>query len=104
MNMLLPKELSKTIKVYTTNITVDASCVVEHNSRMCRRRISCTKTWVRSGQYFNIFMVTLVAASSFILFHAARSLELLRMMLPRTRAGNFGVKKFRCPTASKKFF
>ena len=31
MNMLLPNELSKTI-VYTTNITVDASCVVEHNS------------------------------------------------------------------------
>lgn len=34
MNMLLPKELSKTFKVYTTNITVDASCVVEHNSRI----------------------------------------------------------------------
>ena len=42
--MLLPKELSKTIKVYTTNITVDASfvslvprlasCVIEHNSRI----------------------------------------------------------------------
>ena len=41
-----------------------------------------------------IFMVTSVAASSFVLFHAARSLELLdlRMMLPRTRVGNFGVK------------
>ena len=42
------------------------------------------KNWVRSVQYF-IFMVISVAASSFVLFHDARSLELLRMMLPRTR-------------------
>ena len=61
------------------------------------------KTGLRSGQYF-IFMVISVAASSFVLFHDARSLELLRMMLPRTRVGNFGVKKFRCPTASTNFF
>ena len=47
----------------------------------------CTKTWVRSSQYF-IFMVASVAASSFVLFHAVRSLELLRMMLPRARVGN----------------
>ena len=40
-------------------------------------------------------MVASVAASSFVLFHAARSLKLLRMMprLPRIRVGNFGVKK-----------
>ena len=60
------------------------------------------KTWVRSGQYF-MFIVTSVAARSFVLFHAARSLELLRMMLPRMRVGNFGVKKFCCPTASGSF-
>ena len=42
-------------------------------------------------------MVALVAASSFVLFHAARSLKLLRMMLPRTRVGNFGVKNFLLP-------
>ena len=35
------------------------------------RRLSCTKTLVRSGQYF-IFMVDSVAASSFVLFHATR--------------------------------
>ena len=44
------------------------------------------------GQYF-IFVVASDAASSTVFFHAARSLKLLRMMLPHTRVGNFGVKK-----------
>ena len=42
-------------------------------------------------------MVASVAASSSVLFHAARSLKLLRMMLPLTRVGNFSVKKFSLP-------
>ena len=57
----------------------------------------------KRGQYF-IFMVASVAARSFVLFHAARGLELLKMMLPRARVGNFGVKKFSLPTGSTKFF
>ena len=39
-------------------------------------------------------MVASVVASSFVLFHAARSLELLRMMLPHTHVGNFGIEIF----------
>ena len=54
----------------------------------------------KHGQYF-IFMVASVAA---ILFHAPRGLELLKMMLPRTRVGNFGIKIFSLPTASTKLF
>ena len=54
------------------------------------RRLSWTKALVRIGQYF-IFMVASVAASSFVLIHAAWSLELLRMMLPCTCIGNFGM-------------
>ena len=49
-------------------------------------------------------MVALVAASSFVLLHAAQSLELLRMMLPRTRVGNFGVKKFSFPVGFYEIF
>ena len=48
------------------------------------------------GKAVSIFMVTLDAASSFVLFHAAWSLKLLRMMLP-PRVGNFAVKKFSLP-------
>ena len=58
---------------------------------------------VRSSQYF-IFMVTSVAASSFVVFLDAQSLELLRMMLPRTRVGNFSVKKISLPDSFYEFF
>ena len=42
-------------------------------------------------------MVASVAASSFVLFHAAQSLKFLRMMLPCACVGNFGVKELLLP-------
>ena len=57
----------------------------------------------KKRQYF-IFIVTSVVASSFVLFHAARSLKLLRMMLPRTLIENFGVKIFLLPDGFYKIF
>ena len=52
----------------------------------------------KHGQYF-IFMVALDAASSFVLFHAGRCLELLEWCV-----GNFGIKKFSLCQLQRKFF
>ena len=38
------------------------------------------------------------------LFHATQSIELLRMILPRTHVGNFGVKKILLPNGFYKIF
>ena len=87
-------------QIPTTVVNMSANT----NDRLANTAVlSCTKTWVRSGQYF-IFMVASAAASCFALFHAARNLELLRMMLPRTRVGNFSVKKFSLPDSFYEIF
>ena len=68
------------------------------------RRAFVHKNLGKKRSVYFIFMVDPAAASSFVLFHAARNLELLRMMLPRTRVGNFGVKKFSFPVCFYEFF
>ena len=98
--VLQAEEWSGRSRTIVVNISANASGRLANTA--VEKAIVHKKNWVRSGQYF-IFIVASVAASAFVLFHDARSLELLRMMLPRTRVGNFGVKKFCCPTASTIF-
>ena len=61
------EEWSSRSRTIIVNISANAS---DRLANTAVEKANVNKTWVRSGQYF-IFMVALVAASSFVLLHAA---------------------------------
>ena len=98
--VLQAEEWSSRSRMTVVNISANASDCL---AKTAVEKAIVHKNQGRSGQYF-IFMVASVAASSFLFFHAAQSLKLLRMMLPRTCVGNFGVKKFLLPDGFYEIF
>ena len=92
--LLQAKQLSSRSQTIVVNMSTNAS------DRLANKAVEKAIMHKSLGKKWSgLFMVPSVAASSLVLFHATRSFELLRMMLPCTHVGNFCVKKFSLPVS-----
>ena len=98
--VLQAEEWSSRSRTTVVNISANASDCL---ANMAVEKAIVHKNLGKKRPVF-IFMVASVAASSFVFFYAAQNLKLLRMMMPRTCVGNFGVKKFLLPDGFYEIF